>query len=72
MNALVAQAKTNSDATTLVFVAGDGSSSEVSIDEITACDQCILSFRNQGGFSTVFPGCSSKLQVKGVIEIRVK
>jgi hypothetical protein len=30
-----------------------------------------VSFRNQGGFSTVMPGFSGKLQVKGVVELQV-
>ena len=37
-----------------------------------ACEDCIVSFRNQGGFSIVMPGYSGKLQVKGVVEIQVK
>jgi len=39
---------------------------------VQSCADCIVSFREQGGFSTVLPGFSSKAQVKGVVEIQVK
>ena len=43
-----------------------------SMDTIEACADCIVSFRNQGGFSIVAPGFPGNVQVKGVIEIQVK
>ena len=72
INDLLAQAGPKSRATTLVFVADDGSSAEVALAEVQACQDCILSFRNQGGFSTVLPGFPGKARVKGVVEIQVK
>jgi tungstate transport system substrate-binding protein len=69
---LLKLAEPAADATTIVFVADDGFTAEVPIADLMACPNCILSFRNQGGFSIVMPGFSSKLQVKGVIEIQVK
>lgn len=69
---LLAEAQPNVGATTVVFVADDGYTAEVSLEELNACDDCIVSFRNQGGFSIVMPDFSGKLQVKGVIEIQVK
>jgi len=69
---LLALAGPASDATTLVFVADDGFTAEVPLAEVLACADCIVSFRSKGGFSTVLPGFSGKLQVKGVIEIQVK
>ena len=69
---LLAEAKPNADATSVVFVADDGYTAEVTLEELNACADCIVSFRNQGGFSTVMPDFSGKLQVKGVIEIQVK
>ena len=69
---LLALAQPNADATTVVFVANDGYTAEISLEELNACTDCIASFRNQGGFSTVLPGYEGKLQVKGVIEIQVK
>lgn len=60
------------EATTIVFVASDGFTAEVPLAEILACTNCIISFRTQGGFSTVLPGYAKNFQVKGVIEIQVK
>ncbi|MBN1319045.1 MAG: substrate-binding domain-containing protein [Anaerolineales bacterium] len=62
----------NDTATTLVFVADDGYTAEVALEEVLACEDCIVSFRNQGGFSTVLPDFPGSVQVKGVIEIQVK
>jgi hypothetical protein len=56
----------------LVFVADDGYTAEVSLAEVQACQDCIVAFRDEGGFSLVMPGFSGKLQVKGVNEIQVK
>lgn len=72
LNALLVSAGVAADASTVVFIAKDGSSAEVTLAELQACTDCIVSFRNQGGFSTVLPGFSGKLQVKGVVEIQVK
>jgi hypothetical protein len=69
---LLAQAQPNAEATTVVFVADDGYTAEIGLAELTACTDCIVSFRNQGGFSTVLPGQPGSLQVKGVVEIQVK
>lgn len=65
-------AEPNSDASGVVFVADDGYTAEATLDEVMNCINCIISFRNQGGFSVVMPDFSGKLQVKGVIEIQVK
>jgi tungstate transport system substrate-binding protein len=72
VNALLEQAGLQSEATTLTFVADDGYTAEVALSEVLACQDCIVSFRNQGGFSTVLPGFSGNVQVKGVTEIQVQ
>jgi DMSO/TMAO reductase YedYZ molybdopterin-dependent catalytic subunit len=72
INDLLEAAGPNTDATTLVFVADDGYTAEVPLADVQGCADCIVSFRNQGGFSTVLPGFSGGAQVKGVIEIQVK
>lgn len=72
INDLLALAGPNADATTVVFVADDGYTAEATLAEVQGCADCIISFRDQGGFSTVLPGFSGKLQVKGVVEIQVK
>lgn len=68
---LVAAAEPNDDANMVTFVADDGYTAEIGLEELMACADCIASFRNNGGFSTVLPGYEGKLQVKGVIEIQV-
>lgn len=57
---------------TLVFVADDGVTGEIGLDEVLDCENCIVSFRNNGGFSIVMPEFPGNLQVKGVVEIQVK
>lgn len=69
---LLDKAGVRADATTIVFVADDDYTAEVTLAEVQGCADCIASFRNQGGFSVVMPGFPSNLQVKGVIEIQVK
>jgi hypothetical protein len=69
---LLKLAEPASDATTVVFVADDGFTAEASLSDVMACTNCILSFRDQGGFSIVMPTFPTKLQVKGVVEIQVK
>jgi tungstate transport system substrate-binding protein len=72
INKLLEMAGPAADATAVVFVADDGYTAEVTLAEVQGCADCIVSFRNQGGFSIVMPGFASSLQVKGVIEIQVK
>jgi hypothetical protein len=69
---LLGKAGPNDDATTLAFVADDGYSAEAPLADVQACADCIVSFRNQGGFSIVMPGFPGNVQVKGVVEIQVK
>ena len=72
INALLEKAGVKDGATALVFVADDDYTAEATLAEVRGCADCIVSFRDQGGFSTVLPGFSGKLQVKGVVEIQVK
>lgn len=72
LNDLLDKAGVKSEATALVFVADDGFTSEVDLAEVKACADCIVGFRDEGGFVMVMPGFSNKAQVKGVIEIQVK
>jgi tungstate transport system substrate-binding protein len=69
---LLALAVAKPEATTVVFVADDGYTAEVPLAEMLACETCIISFRSQGGFSTVLPDYPKNVQVKGVIEIQVQ
>ena len=72
INVLLDKAGVNDGATAVVFVADDDYTAEVTLAEVQGCADCIVSFRNQGGFSIVMPDFSGKLQVKGVVEIQVK
>ena len=72
INTLLEKAGVKEGATTLVFVADDGYTAEVPLADVQSCADCIVSFREQGVFSTVLPGFSSKAQVKGIVEIQVK
>jgi DMSO/TMAO reductase YedYZ molybdopterin-dependent catalytic subunit len=69
---LLSKADPKEDATTVVFVADDGYTAEAPLADIQACADCIVAFRNQGGFSIVAPGFEGGVQVKGVVEIQVK
>jgi tungstate transport system substrate-binding protein len=68
---LLALAQPKADANTVVFVADDGYTAEIPLKDVTSCANCIVSFRDQGGFSTVLPDQPGKLQVKGVNEIQL-
>ncbi|GAP12583.1 ABC-type tungstate transport system, permease component [Longilinea arvoryzae] len=72
LKSLLELAKPKADATTVVFVADDGFTAELPLADALACEKCIVSFRDKGGFSTVMPDMANKLNVKGVIEIQVK
>ena len=72
LNDLLDKARVKSEATVVVFVADDGYSAEVTLDEVTACADCIVGFNDGGGFRMVMPDFSNKAQVKGVVEIQVK
>ena len=69
---LLQMAGPKAGADTVVFVADYGSTAEVPLTDVLACEKCIFSFHTQGGFSVVMPEFPSNVQVKGVIEIQVK
>ena len=72
INALLELAHPNPEASKLILVGADGDSIEVALADVQACADCILSFRSQGGFSTVMPGIPGSGQVKDVVEIKVE
>ena len=69
---LLSVAVPKAGATVVVYVADNGDSAEVALADALACDNCIFSFRRNGGFSVIMPGFPDNVQVKGVIEIQVK
>ncbi len=70
--ALLALAAPKAEATTLVFVAEDGYTAELPLADALACEKCIVAFSDDGTLRTVMPDMSSKVNVKGVVEIQVK
>jgi tungstate transport system substrate-binding protein len=72
ISSLLAEAQPSAEATTVVFVGDDGSTSEQPLADIQACENCIISFRTKGGFSVVLPGMPNPMPIKGVVEIQVK
>ena len=61
-----------SEAQTLVIIADDGYAVEVPLADVLSCEDCILSFRSNGGFSSVLPGFAKNTNVKGVVEFQLK
>jgi hypothetical protein len=72
LSTLLDMAGVQDGATTLVFVGDDGYEAEASLAEVSACADCIVAFREEGGFSMVLPGFPGNVQVKGVVEIRAQ
>lgn len=60
------------DASTLTFVAKDGYAADMSGADLLKCDSCIVAFQDGGGLKTVMPGSTGKLQVKDLVEIKIK
>lgn len=72
MNALLEQAGVQDGASNVVLVGEDGYEVEVPLADLQACTDCIVSFRNQGGFSSVLPGFPNNTRVRGLVELRVQ
>src|SRR5690606_7444181 len=72
LNARLDEAGVQDGASTVVLVADDGYEVEVPLADLRACTDCIASFRNQGGFSSVMPGFPGNAQVKGLVELRLQ
>lgn len=70
MNALLEEAGVGSDASAIMLVASDGYSADVTLDEIQACDECIVAFDD--GLRSILPGFPGNKQVKGLVEIQVE
>lgn len=58
------------DGTNVTFIAADGFSADMPLDEALGCSNCIVAF-DDGSLRMVMPELSSKLNVKDVIEISV-
>jgi len=73
LNALLDLAGVTEGATTLVITASDGYSTEVSLDEVRACTDCLLGFTNTlEKFKKVMPNLPCGAWVKDVVKLEVK
>jgi tungstate transport system substrate-binding protein len=72
INMLLEMAEVKSRATAVTILDADGNSIEIPLADLQACTDCILSFRNQGGFSTTLPAFPDLPRLRGVVEIQVK
>ena len=60
------------DTNILTLVGKDGYTADLSGADFLKCDSCIVAFQDDGGLRTVMPGLSGKLQVKDLVEIKIK
>ncbi|KAA3656688.1 MAG: hypothetical protein DWQ04_30400 [Chloroflexi bacterium] len=72
VNSLLALANVKNKATAVTFITASGESVEMTLTDLEGCANCILSFRNQGGFTTTFPGFDDLPRLREVVEIVVK
>ena len=61
-----------SEYTTVTLVASDDYAAEVTFDELSTCEACLVAIQDDGTFISVMPDMSSKVQVKGLVEIQVQ
>jgi len=61
-----------SDFSVLTMIASDDYAADVTADELAACENCIIAPDGEGGWRSVLPGFSGKLQVKNLIELAVQ
>lgn len=72
LNSLLDLAGVKTDATTLVFTASDGFSSEVALADVRACADCLVIFADDGTLGAAMPGFASKAWAKMLITIEIK
>jgi hypothetical protein len=73
LNALLDIAGVQDGTTTLVITASDGYSAEVSLDEVRACENCLVGFTNTAEkLKMVMPDLPSSAWVKDVASLEVK
>lgn len=73
LNVLLDKAGMKPGATTVVFIASDGYTAEVSLNDIRGCADCLLAFTDtKGSYSTVMPGMLGNAWTKNVVKLEVK
>jgi hypothetical protein len=71
LSAVLDLVKPASSASKLTFSSGDGYSADVTLAEVRACTDCLLSF-NAGKLDAVMPGLRSGLWARDLIKIQVQ
>lgn len=61
-----------SDYSKITIIASDGYSAEITFEELSACEDCILTYSDSDGWSSVMPGFSGKMQVKDIEELNIQ
>ena len=72
LKGLLEKAGLQEGAAALLLAADDGYSIEVALADVQKCEDCLVSFRAEGGLLAVMPGMPSNTWVKGLISIEVK
>ncbi len=73
LNDLLDQAGVKAGASSVLFTASDGYSTEVSLADIRLCSNCLLAFSGTAGsYATIMPGMLGNNWTKNVIKIEVK
>ncbi len=62
----------NEQAATLVMTADDGYSSGVTLDAVRACQDCLITFDEDGVITSVMPGMETSTWVKGLVRLEIK
>lgn len=72
VNDLLSRAKPTPDATTLALTASDGYSAEISLADMLACADCLITPTDEGTLNLIMPDMPSSLWVKELVLIQVK
>jgi hypothetical protein len=72
LNMLLDMAQPKAGAKSVVLLAGDGYTAELSLTDIQACADCLVAFADDGQLDAVMPGFESAFWVKDVVQIEVE
>jgi len=72
LNDLLKKAGLKADAKSIVLIAGDGYTAELSLADLQKCADCLVAIGSDGKLSAAMPGLASNLWVKDSIKIEVK
>jgi hypothetical protein len=72
LNDLLKNAGLKADAKSIVLVASDGYTAEVSLADLQKCTDCLAAIGSDSKLSAAMPGMASNIWTKGLIKIEVK